>query len=90
MFGGASAWRLSLCMHQVRLLKARLAAQTTAAAELEGLAMEAAAAAADSSALASALATERAHAAKAGQHTAALCDQVCCAWGRVRWPAKPV
>jgi len=59
----------------VRVLKARLAAHTAAAAELEAAAAEAAAAAADCSALSSAAAAQKIQLTQQDQRVAALTDQ---------------
>jgi hypothetical protein len=63
------------CARQVRVLKARLAAQTAAAAELEAAAAEAAAAAAGCSALSSAAAAQKIQLTQQDQRVATLTDQ---------------
>lgn len=67
--------RVSTCHAQVRVLKARLAAQTAAAAELEQAAAEATAAATDGAALGSALAATRAELAGRDQRIGLLVEQ---------------
>ena len=67
--------RKGACHAQVRVLKARLAAQTAAAAELEQAAAEATAAATDGAALGSALAAARAELAGRDQRVGLLVEQ---------------